>query len=139
MVPALWVRGAKFKQGGVSLKISIFGSLAGELLGISALRAQELENLAVKKHDDNRNVHREAVASNIGQVYCLSVDVKIMRGDANKPRLNSITAYHLAAGAAAVAAASSSASAKRAVGVDVARGADADASSSLSVKRLRGH
>ena len=132
MVPALWVRGAKFKQGGVSLKISIFGSLAGELLGISALRAQELENLAVKKHDDNRNVHREAVASNIGQVYCLSVDVKIMRGDANKPRLNSITAYNLAP-----AAASSSASVKRAGGVDAAGAADADASASAAGKRPR--
>ena len=91
-----------------------------------------MEDLTVKKHDDNRNVHRAAVASNIDKSYGLSVDVKIMRGDANKPRLNSITAYNLAP-----AAASASASVKRAGGVDAAGGADADASATASGKRPR--
>ena len=135
VVPALWVRGAKFTQGGVVLKISMFGGLAGELLGITALRAQELEEQAILKRDESRTLFRPAVAGNINCVYNLSVDVRIMRGDADKPRIVSITAYSLSR--ASTAAAPALASVKRVAGVDIEDGSDLSASASGSGKRSR--
>ena len=135
VVPALWVRGAKFTQGKVSMKISMFGGLAGELLGITALRAQQLEEQAILKRDENRTLFRPAIAANIDCVYNLSVDVKIMKGDANKPRIVSITAYSLSR--ASAAAASALASPKRAAGVDIQHGVESSGSASALGKRPR--
>jgi len=117
------------------MKISMFGGLAGELLGITALRAQQLEEQAILKRDENRTLFRPAIAANIDCVYNLSVDVRIMKGDANKPRIVSITAYSLSR--ASTAAAPALASVKRAAGVDIQDGADSSGSASASGKRPR--
>jgi len=135
VVPALWVRGAKFTQGGVVLKISMFGGLAGELLGITASRAQELEEQAILKRDESRSLFRPAVADNLNCAYNLCVDVRIIKGDADKSRIASITAYSLSR--ASTAAAPALASVKRVAGVDIEDGSDLSASASGSGKRSR--
>ena len=78
----------------------MFGTLAAEVLGISASRAQELEEQAVKLRDSNRECHRAAVRPRLGQVFDISVDLKRIKVDDN-PRYVSCTAFHLVPAASA--------------------------------------
>ena len=93
--PALWVRKAKFQQGGVGLRISMFGTLAAEVLGISATEAMQLEERAVKQRDSNRECHRAAIVPRVGKVFDISVDLKRIDVD-DSPHYVSCTAYRVA-------------------------------------------